>query len=448
MKPIYTDKHLDFITLALRPTTNLLVAEGPIRSSKTISAITAFFYKVYNDEYSIHLIAGRDSEAIMTNLVDAEMGLLSMFPNHCKMVYPRKGAPYLQISSPKGLKKCKLVGFGDASKWKKVLGGTIKHMLIDEVNIADATFIKECFARQTSFKDWLTIWTLNGDEPMHYIYQEYINRCNIFGKAPASTIAQMAKANKVSKWYYTFWAMWHNPVMDKELIKNASLLYPKGSHYYVTKFLGERGSPGVLLYADYLNADRHIKKLEVRDYQHFGIGFDIGATRAFNSISLWGFKHDYSKIGGIDKTTFKQCGYEEKTQHLIAFVRRYQHLNIKYVSVDSAELNYIKDLQTLFKRIFPNIAVIPSYKATIKERVDLGIILLSHDQLEFNDTQEGRDMYDAFMIAKKSEKPREVREDNNERHIDIIDSCEYAWTRHMNALLKAAKDYEKFRGVA
>ena len=34
--------------------------------------------------------------------------------------------------------------------------------------------------------------------------------------------------------------------------------------------------------------------------------------------------------------------------------------------------------------------------------------------------------------CQRSEKPNEVREDNNERHNDIIDSCEYAWTPQMN----------------
>ena len=47
------------------------------------------------------------------------------------------------------------------------------------------------------------------------------------------------------------------------------------------------------------------------------------------------------------------------------------------------------------------------------------------------------------MVAKRSEKPNEVREDLNERHNDIIDSSEYAWTRHMNAILRAAKDYDR-----
>ncbi len=145
----------------------------------------------------------------------------------------------------------------------------------------------------------------------------------------------------------------------------------------------------------------------------------------------------------IDKMTFKQCGYNEKTKHLISFIKRYRHLNIRYVSIDSAELNYIQDMKALFSVEFPDIEVIASYKATIKQRVDLGIIMFSHDQIEFNDTSEGRDAYDAFMVAKRSEKPNEVREDNNERHNDIIDSCEYAWTPQMNKILLAAKKYEQ-----
>lgn len=443
----FTEKHKDFLALALRKKTRLLVLEGTVRSSKTVIAIQAFFYRVWNSDAQLHMIAGRDFDTINNNLLQNDMGLITQFPNHCRLKKDKIGGYYVELTSPKGIKKILIVGFTNRSKWTKILGLSIDTILVDEVNIADEMFIKECFARQVSFDAPLTLWTLNGDEPTHYIYTDFINRCGILNRksTPTTIIVDMDKVKKEKGWYYLHWTMKDNPVMTDEKIEVASSIYPVGSFYYIIKILGERGTPGELLYIDYLDADKHIKPLHVRDYNRFGIGFDIGATRAYNSISLVGFKPGFRKVGLIDKHTFKQCGYEEKTRHLIAFLKRYKHLNIKYVSVDSAEQNYITDLQTLFKKIFPTIEVISSYKATIKERVDLMIILLSHGQFEFNDAPEGKDAYDAFMIAKKGKKPKEVREDLNERHNDIIDSVEYAITRHMNALLKASKEYELFK---
>ena len=445
---IVNDAYLDGMTIALHPKTRLFACEGTIRSQKTVTQIQAFFEAVQDNNERLHLIAAQDSDAVRDNILQSDFGLEICYPKYISREREEFGGYYLKMKcdipgKPK-IKKVLLCGFSRADHWKKILGKTIGVIFVDEVNNAHEQFIDECFARQASADNPKTFWTLNGDVPSHYIYQKYINRCVIIGDAPASIRADMDKFPKEGGWYYRHWKMEDNPIMTLEKIERAKSIYPVGSYYYKIKILGERGSPGKMLYLEYMDPERHIKPLDVRNYHYFGIGFDIGATRAYNSISLWGFRHDYSKVGCIDKDTFKQCGYKQKTQYLIAFVKKYRDLNIKYVAIDSAELNYIQDLKALFAKEFPDIQVIASYKATIKQRVDLGIIMFSHDIIEFNDTSEGRDAYDAFMVAKRSEKPNEVREDNNERHIDIIDSCEYAWTPQMNKILLASKkSYER-----
>ena len=442
------DAYLDAMAVALHPKTSLFACEGTIRSQKTVTMIQAFFEAVQDSNERLHLIAAQDLDAVRDNVLQSDFGLETVYPDYTSREREEFGGYYLKmkcdIFDKPMIKKILLCGFSRADHWKKILGKTLGVIFVDEVNNANEQFIDECFARQASADDPKTFWTLNGDVPTHYIYQKYINRCIIIGDAPASIRADMDKFPKERGWYYRHWKMEDNPAMTLEKIERTKRLYPVDSYYAKIKILGERGSPGKMLYLEYMDAARHIKPLDVRNYQYFGIGFDIGATRAFNSIALWGYKYNHSKIGGIDKTTFKQCGYTEKTKHLIAFVKRYRHLYIKYISVDSAELNYIQDLKALFSREFPEIQIIASYKATIKQRVDLGIIMFSHDQIEFNDTPEGRDMYDAFMVAKRSEKENEAREDNNERHIDIIDSCEYSWTAQMNGILLASKkSYER-----
>jgi PBSX family phage terminase large subunit len=444
---IINDAYLDAMAVSLHPKCRLFVFEGSIRSQKTVTAIQAFFEAVQDSNERLHLIAAQDLDAVRDNILQSDFGLEICYPKYTSREKEEFGGYYLKVKcdipGKPEVKRVLLCGFAMASHWKKILGKTLGVILIDEANNAHEQFIDECFARQTSADNPKMLWTLNGDVPSHYIYQKYINRCFIIGDAPASIRADMDKFPKEGGWYYRHWKMEDNPIMTLEKIERAKSIYPVGSYYYKIKILGERGAPGKMLYLEYMDPNRHIKPLDVRNYHYFGIGFDIGATRAYNSISLWGFRNDYTKIGMIDKMTFKQCGYNEKTKHLISFIKRYRHLNIRYVSIDSAELNYIQDMKALFSVEFPDIEVIASYKATIKQRVDLGIIMFSHDQIEFNDTSEGRDAYDAFMVAKRSEKPNEVREDNNERHNDIIDSSEYAWTPQMNKILLAAKKYEQ-----
>ena len=114
----------------------------------------------------------------------------------------------------------------------------------------------------------------------------------------------------------------------------------------------------------------------------------------------------------------------------------YAHLPIKYISIDSAEANFIRDLKSEFKNLgLP--PVIESYKATIKDRIDMNIVLMSSVRTFFNSESEGaKRVYLAYSIAKWTEgKEGQEREDKNEWHNDMIDGDEYSMTRHMRKLM-------------
>ena len=438
-KFIPTKKYINFCALSLKPDTNLLVLEGTIRSSKTETAKLMFFYNVISSKEELHLISATDLDAIKDNLLLGEHGLLEMFSGYLTMARDEIGSHYLKVKNIPGCtqnKRILLAGYSDASKWKKILGKTLGVILVDEVNTANKQFIDECFARQTSSIKPLQIWTLNGDVPTHWVYLEYINRAKPIGKVPASILAEMNSYAKEDGWYYSHWRMQDNPIMTPEKIDKAKRIYKQGSYYFITKILGERGSPGKMIYVDYLDYNC-IMPLDVNKFAYFGIGIDIGASRAQNSFALLGFSKDYKYVGIIDLHMFQQIGYDEKKRKLEAFVRSWkQKVPIEYISVDSAEANLIVDLRNEYiRKGLPTI--IASYKATIKQRIDTEVILLSANRLLFNETEAGKKAYEAFQIAKWSDKKLgEEREDNNEWHNDVLDSIEYAFTRHMQKILK------------
>ncbi|AXF52136.1 MAG: terminase large subunit [Podoviridae sp. ctcf755] len=450
---VYNEKILDAIAIGLKNNTYLHVHEGAIRSSKTVTAIQELFEAVQSSDKILHAIVAQDMDAIMDNILKSDgFGLLEMYPEYCDLVKDKIGGNYVSVKcdlcgKPKE-KKILLASYADKSKWKKILGKTLGVILIDEVNNANKQFIDECFARMASVDSPLMIWTLNGDQPQHYIYQDYINRCKIIGKAPLSIQMEMNQVPNEPGWYLQHWTMKDNPIMTKEKIERASRMYPIGSYYYTCKILGERGSWGELIYNDYMTKEKHIKDFSSKDYKglfnKYIVGIDIGATKAQNSVSLVGFSRNYEYVGIENKLTFQQCGYDKKKEIILATVLRWKEQGkyIECISVDSAEQNFIIDLNAMFRRY--GIEVIPSYKATIKDRVDLGIALLAMGRLLFNNTNEGIDSYNAFLIAKWAENAKgKEREDNNERHNDIIDSIEYALTVHMKALLSVVKKEKK-----
>lgn len=438
MKSKYNDKILDAIALAIRPTTRQITFEGTIRSSKTVTAIEAFFWRVYTSLARRHVAASYNSDTLKNNILDADgHGLLTKFSKYCTEKKGRIGAWYVEMNTPNGKKQISLCSYSNRSTWKKVLGGSIENFFIDEANVADPQFIDECYSRQVSFEHPLTIYTLNGDAPTANIY-ENINCSQIVGNAPASIRAEMNKVQNKSGYYYMHWTMADNPIMTPEKIVAAYSLYPPGSYYYIIKILGERGVAGKLIYIDYIDEAKLIQKIAVAKYHSFIVSLDVGATRACNSITLTGLNVGYSAAAFVDKFTFKQCGYSEKTEHLKRFIKKWQTLgatNIECIVIDSAEQNYIADLKADFARngLPP---VIGSYKATIKDRIDLVCLLMSRGKLFFNDTPEGKDLLGAFKQAAWTEdKFGKERKDENEPWNDKLDSAEYGLTRHMKALL-------------
>ena len=137
-----TSKHLDFFSLAIRKTTRLLVAEGTVRSSKTVAALQAFYLAVKFSKDRIHCISAKDYDSIKDNLLECNgLGLLELFPE-IKMVRFKIGAHYLLMKGADGQSKIILLaGYDTKRQWKKILGKTIGVFLIDESNIADKTFI-------------------------------------------------------------------------------------------------------------------------------------------------------------------------------------------------------------------------------------------------------------------------------------------------------------------
>ena len=441
--PEITDKMLDAISIGLNPKCTVHIHEGTVRSSKTTVAIIEFFEAVQKSDEVLHLIAAADLDAIRENILKVKYGLMDQFSEWCSLRKDYIGGYYVVVRcdypGKPAQKKILLANYSDASKWEKILGKTFGVIFIDEVNTADEQFVDECFARQVSCDEPLQIWTLNGDTPDLWVYTKYINHARIYGNAPMSIRKDMDRTPKVNGWWYQHWTMEDNPIMTPEKIERAKSIYPVGSYYYTIKILGERGSAGEKIYQAYMD-DTLIKPLKTEQYMYFGLGVDIGATRACNSFTLIGITADYSKVGVIDKMTFEQCGYKEKTQRLKEFVYKWRDRYVvpDYIAVDSAEQNYIADLRMDFKR--ENLPpVIPSYKATIKQRIDMNVVLLAKQRIEFNDTEEGREVYRAFQSAKWEDgKTGQVREDKNERINDILDSLEYAETRHMKKILAAS----------
>ena len=208
----------------------LISCEGTVRSSKTIDLIECFCILLDMTPDYLHLIACKDSDAITDNILDSNgLGILKRYPNLFKLKKDKIGGYYLAFRDSKGRqKKVLLCGYDKEPSWSKILGKTLGIILVDEVNIASKKFIDECFARQSSAEMPRTLWSLNGDDPSHWVYQEYINYCKplMREEIPQSILNDMDEKPDKKGWFYFHFNFRDNPVMTEEKIQAIMDIYP------------------------------------------------------------------------------------------------------------------------------------------------------------------------------------------------------------------------------
>ena len=437
---ILTTKHKKILKKAVNLDTRFLTFEGPSQNGKSTLALLAFGLRVIKSKAQLHCMAAQDLDSIRDNLLEGENKFLDLFGDSVRIVGGNMGSKYVEMVTSNGVKKILLAGYSNKKTWTKILGKPIENFLIDEINIADKQFIYESFARQFSFSNPFTVATLNGDDPDHYIYQNYINYCADLNDkdTPVSTLRQMKEFDKKKGYYYSFFRLQDHPAMTDEKLENIYAAYPPNSFYFQTKVLGVRGVQEGMLYANLIENKHYIewKNIDKNAIKQLEIGVDIG-DNAETVFTLTGYTKNYSRAVVIDTIAFNQADYDEIIERFNNWIddwyRQFGHV-IKTIWVDAADSIFIR---TLRARISMPVLVRPSKKLTIKERVVLKEQLLHQNRLLFVRDFGGKDT--ALMLKKIKTDGRGGHLDEGKAEMDYNDALDYSLTPH----LKKLSDYSK-----
>lgn len=440
----FTDKMLDNMALAIRENVSLLVAEGAIRSSKTVTMIQVFNTAVRTSPENLHFIAAKDLDAVRDNILHSDgLGLLDTFPD-IQMQKEEIGGYFLTIPGFDGnIKKVLLVGYDKKDKWKKILGKTIGVELIDESNLASEQFLDEAFARQASADKPLTIYTLNGDDPKHYCYTKYINYCKPLGTVPSSILNDMNKYPNKKGWYYMHWTMNDNPAMTPEKIERAKQIYPRDSYYYTIKILGERGIAEGLIYKLYAtNQSRYlITQDKLPPLSHVNIGMDFGGNGSAHTFVATGFNMQMTDLYVLrsKRLLAKDVTPDKLYDEFEIFFKTVQKgFGIRAMNVycDSAEQTLISGLKN--RVLSKGIAAVirNALKKQIKDRIEFEQLALSLVRIHILD--DGTESFqDAFRTAVYDSRDGHTSErlDNGTTDIDTMDAFEYSIEADMKSIM-------------
>ena len=254
----------------------LNVWEGAVRSSKTVVALTAFLFYVIESPESTFIMSGRTASTLEKNCILGDYGVLALIPgSQYRQVHKSQ---VILIPTPQGLKTIYTYGASDIQAHMVLRGLTAGGWFADEINMHDREFVAEAFKRTVASSDRKHFWTLNPDNPYHWIYEEYIDFYDF----------KTAEEKKAMGGFH-LWKFYlnDNPILTADRIEELKHQYTEGSFQYRRAILGERCIAEGLVYPG-ATEDCVCADLDPADYNLRYASLDFGTNHA-TVIYLGGF---------------------------------------------------------------------------------------------------------------------------------------------------------------
>lgn len=161
---------------SIKNTGFLNVWEGAVRSSKTVVSELAWIKYLEETDEKVFIMSGKTNATLYKNVIAGEFGLLSILGPLADYHNDQAGNRVLEIKTNKGKKVSYCVGGNDERSYTKIRGLTAGGWYADEVNLQPRSFIEECLRRTIVSSDRKHFWTLNPDNPNHFIYTDFIDK--------------------------------------------------------------------------------------------------------------------------------------------------------------------------------------------------------------------------------------------------------------------------------
>ena len=275
------------------------MSDGTTAAGKSTVGTYKFMLKVAESELKHHVIVAEDVGIAEKNLINSEKGIISewrllaeYFPNGKDSVR----LPHIRFETPNGIKIIYVAGYGDASKWKKVLGSQFGCVYIDEVNICSIEFLREITHR---CKYMMT--TSNPDTPDLPVYKEFINKSRPlkqYEKDYPKELLNELNEPCVDGWVHWYFTFYDNASLTESDIQEKISAVPVGTKMYKNKILGLRGRATGLIFN---LKPEHIVTREWAKKQKY-VYYSIGVDTSYSKLT-----HDKLSFIAIGITKERKC---------------------------------------------------------------------------------------------------------------------------------------------
>lgn len=390
---------------------NYIIADGSIRSGKTIACIIGFLtwsQEMFDGESFI--LAGKTMGALKKNVIRP---MLQMFEAW--------GWPYNYIRSGTdarievGSNTYYLYGANTEASQDTLQGLTAAGAYADEAALFPKSFIDQMIAR-CSVDGWKIWMNCNPAGPHHFIPEDFLQ----------------PKEAKKKKVYHLHFTMDDNLTVSperKQAYKNA---WPNGSVFYKRFVLGLWVAADGLIYQHFIDNEKKYligpEWLEDNEITYAVIGVDFGGTKSAHSFTLTGFTRGFKQVVVLDEYyRKKRINPKQLQEDFIDFVKRAQTKYKVYEAYcDSAEQTLIAGLESACIQAHVAINIKNAIKGPINDRIAFYNSLIAQNRWKV--MKHCKHIIEAFEQAVYDDKKKnqDVRLDDGLMNVDSLDSTEYS----------------------
>lgn len=397
--------------VAVTSVNNYVIADGSIRSGKTIAMIIGFLtwsQEMFKGESFI--LAGKTMGALKKNVIRPMIQMLEAWG--WSYDYIRSGT---DVRIEIGANTYYLYGANTEASQDALQGLTAAGAYADEAALFPKSFIDQMIAR-CSVDGWKVWMNCNPAGPHHYICEEYL--CE-----------EELRRKKVYHLHFTMDDNLSISLKRKEEYKNA---WPHGSVFYKRFILGLWVAADGLIYQQFAdNVNEYLIDREYLDNHkiiYATIGVDFGGTKSAHSFTLTGFTEGYKQVIVLDEYYCKKrINPEQLDSDFIDFVRRaLTKYKVYEAYCDSAEQTLIAGLEAACVRAHIAVEIKNAIKGPINNRIAFYNSLIA--QRRWKIMKHCTHIIEAFEQAVYDDKKKneDVRLDDGLMNVDSLDSTEYS----------------------
>ena len=400
---------------------DILIADGSIRSGKTVACICSFLnWSLSRFDGQNFILAGKTIGSLKRNVVGPMQQILQAWGIPYR--YLRSGENYLEIGS----NTYYLYDAHNESSQDKMQGLTAAGALADEVALFPQKFIDQMIGR-CSVDGAKVFMNCNPESPAHYVKTELIDK---------------AKEKGV---YHMHFTMDDNFALSPQTRSRFQRMF--SGVFYRRFILGEWAATDGLIYQQFADdTERYLLDDPPEDIQHAVIGVDFGGTKSAHSFTLTGFTKGYRYVVVLDEfyrlndPAHGRLSPLQLEEAFVSFVRRAKMKYRVYEAYcDSAEQTLIEGLTVAAVRGRLGIEIRNAAKRPINDRIAFYNSLIAQDRLRILRHCRAHIRALSEAVYDPKEPVKDIRLDDGTSDIDSLDSMEYATENIQDDILYLGK---------